>query len=198
MSCHCSGWFEMLWTGSRPTAAGSEKDLQHINKKKHLLHIRISICITSFCHINRKSGWPNCSFSLPQRDSRVLMRRRCPASRMLSASLVSSSLVQVGSKLSSQLISSSSMAAGPIWSCSISDAENMKHMELSFSKGFKKSLSRTKAKDTPKKLHLELSTYCKWNKTGLSKWWEKYWSSQKAKINIFNELAIWSLQYLQP
>ncbi len=137
MSCHCSGWYETLWTGSRPTAAGSEKDLQHINKKIHLLRIWISICI-SRCHIYLKSGWPNCSFSLPQRDSSVLMRRRCPASRMLSASLVSSSLVQVGSKLSSQLISSSSMAAGLIWSCSISDAENMKHMRQSFSKGIQK------------------------------------------------------------
>lgn len=63
---------------------------------------------------------PNCSFSLPHSESRVLMRRRWLACRMLSASLVSSSLVHVGSKLSSQLISSSNISAGLISSCSIS------------------------------------------------------------------------------
>ncbi|TNN44218.1 hypothetical protein EYF80_045593 [Liparis tanakae] len=64
----------------------------------------------------------SCSFSLPQSDSSVLMSLRCPASRMLSASLVSISELQLGSKLSSQEISSSSMAAALTLSTSISDA----------------------------------------------------------------------------
>lgn len=50
------------------------------------------------------------------------MRRRCPARRMLSASLVSISEVQLGSKLSSQEISSSSMVAALTLITSISDA----------------------------------------------------------------------------
>lgn len=50
------------------------------------------------------------------------MRRRCPASRTLSASLVSISELQLGSKLSSQEISSSSMVAGLTLTTSISDA----------------------------------------------------------------------------
>lgn len=65
---------------------------------------------------------PRCSFSLPHSDSRVLMRRRCPARRMLSASLVSISDVQLGSKLSSQEISSSSMVAALTLITSISEA----------------------------------------------------------------------------
>lgn len=66
---------------------------------------------------------PRCSFSLPQSESRVLMRRRCPANRMLSASLVSISELQLGSKLSSQEISSSSMLAGLTFITSISEAD---------------------------------------------------------------------------
>lgn len=54
------------------------------------------------------------------------MSLRCPANRMLSASLVSHSAVRLGSKLSSQVISSSNMAAGLIFSCSISDAAREK------------------------------------------------------------------------
>lgn len=66
---------------------------------------------------------PRCSFSLPQSESRVLMRRRCPANRTLSASLVSISELQLGSKLSSQEISSSSMLAGLTFITSISEAD---------------------------------------------------------------------------
>lgn len=51
------------------------------------------------------------------------MRRRCPANRMLSASLVSISELQLGSKLSSQEISSSSMLAGLTFITSISEAD---------------------------------------------------------------------------
>lgn len=65
---------------------------------------------------------PRCSFSLPQSESRVLMSRRCPARRMLSASLVSISELQLGSKLSSQEISSSSMVAALTCKTSISEA----------------------------------------------------------------------------
>lgn len=65
---------------------------------------------------------PRCSFSLPQSESKVLMSRRCPARRMLSASLVSISELQLGSKLSSQEISSSSMVAALTFNASISDA----------------------------------------------------------------------------
>lgn len=65
---------------------------------------------------------PRCSFSLPQSESKVLMRRRCPAKRMLSASLVSISELQLGSKLSSQEISSSSMVAALTFTTSISEA----------------------------------------------------------------------------
>lgn len=78
----------------------------------------IKFCLRALC----ETDLPNCSFSLPQRESRVLMRRRWPACSMLSASLVSSSLVHVGSKLSSHPISSSNMTAGLICSCSISEA----------------------------------------------------------------------------
>lgn len=65
---------------------------------------------------------PRCSFSLPHRESKVFMRRRCPARRMLSASLVSISELQLGSKLSSQEISSSSMVAALTFNTSISEA----------------------------------------------------------------------------
>lgn len=54
------------------------------------------------------------------------MSLKCPANKMLSASLVSDSAVRLGSKLSSQVISSSNMAAGLIFSCSISDATRSK------------------------------------------------------------------------
>lgn len=76
-------------------------------------HVRIDLLMHS----------PRCSFSLPQSESRVLMRRRCPANRTLSASLVSISEVQLGSKLSSQEISSSSMLAGLTFIPSISEAD---------------------------------------------------------------------------
>lgn len=69
---------------------------------------------------------PTISFSAPQSERRVLMSLKCPANRMLSASLVSHSAVRLGSKLSSQVISSSNMAAGLIFSCSISDAARNK------------------------------------------------------------------------
>lgn len=51
------------------------------------------------------------------------MSRKCPANKMLSASLVSHSAVRLGSKFSSQVISSSSMVAGLILNCSISEAK---------------------------------------------------------------------------
>lgn len=80
------------------------------------VHILLKLCDAS----NRCS--PRCSFSLPQSESKVLMRRRCPANRMLSDSLVSISELQLGSKLSSQEISSSSMVAGLTFKTSISEA----------------------------------------------------------------------------
>lgn len=54
------------------------------------------------------------------------MSRKCPANKMLSASLVSHSAVRLGSKLSSQVISSSSIVAGLILNCSISEAQRGK------------------------------------------------------------------------
>lgn len=85
---------------------------------------------------------PRCSFSLPHSDSRVLIRRRCPARRMLSASLVSISEVQLGSKLSSQEISSSSMVAVLTLITSISEAAG----EGSTNVGLRKPLSQSSLK----------------------------------------------------
>lgn len=86
-----------------------------LNKIEYTLDRCGYACILSVCS-------PRCSFSLPQRDNKVLMSLRCPARRMLSASLVSISELQLGSKLSSQEISSSSMVAALTFNTSISDA----------------------------------------------------------------------------
>lgn len=91
---------------------------QVLNLKR--LHNIYNQC--SRVHIDLFIYSPRCSFSLPHSDSRVLMRRRCPANRTLSASLVSISELQLGSKLSSQEISSSSMVAGLTLVTSISEA----------------------------------------------------------------------------
>lgn len=80
------------------------------------IQVHMHICLyTRVCS-------PRCSFSLPQSESKVLMSLRCPARRMLSAWLVSISELQLGSKLSSQEISSSSMVAALTCNTSISDA----------------------------------------------------------------------------
>lgn len=86
------------------------------------------------------------------------MRRRWPACRMLSASLVSSSLVHVGSKLSSQLISSSNMAAGLICSCSISEATENKSANL------RGNLQQSIASASAKKIHRTNHSYYKVNR----------------------------------